>query len=147
LPTEAEWEHACRAGTLSAYAAGGPSEVLGRANLHDATFPCPPESYWHDHHAFTAPVGFYPANRWGLCDMHGNASEWCSDWYDVSYYARSPRNDPEGPAAGVERAFRGGSFTAAFPFGRSANRSQAVPRFADRDTGFRMAMSIHGQGS
>ncbi len=115
LPTEAEWEYAARAGTQTRYHSGNdPESLLRIAN----TFDVDAQVNWprwksyatagHDGFAFTAPVGSYAPNAFELYDMHGNVWEWCGDWYDESYYANSPVNDPPGPASGTVRVRRGG---------------------------------------
>lgn len=117
LPTEAEWEYACRAGTRTRYPHGDdPHRLVGTAN----TFDQDAAPYWErwrpyalpgsDGHAFTAPVGSHAPNAFGLYDMLGNAWEWTADWYGETYYLRSPRNDPQGPATGSVRVRRGGSW-------------------------------------
>lgn len=117
LPTEAEWEYACRAGTRTRYPHGDDPESLVR---HANTFDQDAAPYWprwqaqalkgHDGHAFTAPVASYPANAFGLHDMVGNAWEWVSDWHGDTAYAESARDDPQGPAQGSVRVRRGGSW-------------------------------------
>jgi formylglycine-generating enzyme required for sulfatase activity len=117
LPTEAEWEYACRAGTRTRYPHGDdPTGLVRTAN----TFDQDAAPYWErwrpyalpgsDGHAFTAPVGSHAPNAFGLHDMLGNAWEWTADWYGETYYARAPRNDPPGPATGSVRVRRGGSW-------------------------------------
>lgn len=117
LPTEAEWEYACRAGSDARYGhAHQPTELAQTANVFDnqaannwpqwQAFALPQS----DGFAFTAPVGSYPANAFGLHDMVGNAWEWVSDSYDEAYYAASPTQDPTGPAADAMRVRRGGSW-------------------------------------
>lgn len=124
LPTEAEWEYACRAGGRTRYHAGrevaadasAPASLLRIANTFDADA----VSNWprwqdfaltgHDGHAFTAPVGSFEPNAFGLHDMLGNAWEWVADWHDETYYARSPAADPRGPDDGSVRVRRGGSW-------------------------------------
>jgi formylglycine-generating enzyme required for sulfatase activity len=93
LPTEAEWEYACRAGTTGDYA----------GNLDDMAW------YSNNSGSKTHAVGQKQANKWGLYDMHGNVWEWCQDWYDSNYYRQSPGADPTGPTAGSIRVYRGGS--------------------------------------
>ncbi len=124
LPTEAEWEYACRAGTTTRYYNGDdPNRVPEIGNFDDGwlgDWNKPAEVYYapwkfevsrsRDGYAFTAPVGQFRPNRFGLYDMVGNAAEWCSDWYSHDYYARSPTDDPQGPAAGKYRVIRGGGW-------------------------------------
>ena len=117
LPTEAEWEYACRAGTSTRYYGGNePGSLLQIANTFDADAAVnspawqPYAQPGHDGYAFTAPVGSFSPNAFGLYDMLGNAWEWTADWYDESYYAQSPAADPQGPADGSVRVRRGGSW-------------------------------------
>ena len=117
LPTEAEWEYACRAGSTTRYYNGNaPRSLLQIANTFDAdaavNWPA-----WkafaltgRDGYAFTAPVGSFVPNEFGLHDMLGNAWEWTADWHDENYYAQSPVVDPQGPADGSVRVRRGGSW-------------------------------------
>jgi formylglycine-generating enzyme required for sulfatase activity len=143
LPTEAEWEYACRAGTNTAYCFGDLPELADRANCRSCTDPyCHRDFYWEDRHPFTSPVGDYPANPWGLRDMHGNASEWCADWYAPAYYRQSPAADPQGPPTGDNRVCRGGSHALSPPFARSGNRVPYPDWFAQPGTGFRVAMTV-----
>jgi formylglycine-generating enzyme len=117
LPTEAEWEYACRAGTPTRYYNGdAPSSLPKIANTFDADA----AANWpawktyaqagRDGHAFTSPVGSFLPNAFGLYDMLGNAWEWTADWHDETYYAQSPLRDPPGPADGDVRVRRGGSW-------------------------------------
>ncbi len=117
LPTEAEWEYACRAGGKDRYQHGNdPAGLLRVGNTFDedsaVNWPA-----WRDRavpgrdgHAFTAPVGSYAPNAFGLFDLHGNVWEWVSDWYGEDYYARSSTNDPVGPVDGAVKVRRGGSW-------------------------------------
>lgn len=117
LPTEAEWEYACRAGGQGRYQHGDdPAGLISVGNTfdEDAAVNWPA---WRDRavpgrdgHAFTAPVGAYAPNAFGLHDMHGNVWEWVSDWHGDDYYAHSPTDDPTGPADGDVKVRRGGSW-------------------------------------
>jgi formylglycine-generating enzyme required for sulfatase activity len=122
LPTEAEWEYSCRAGTTTRYWSGDDPQGLPKvANLYDATTAIKfPE--WNkyalsgsDGFVFTAPVGSFKPNPFGLYDMHGNAWQWVSDWYGADYYANSPVEDPQGPSTGKRHVRRGGAWLS-WPF-------------------------------
>ncbi len=133
LPTEAEWEYACRAGTTTKFYGGDSLDDLARAGWYSG--------YWGS--AATQAVGKKEANAWGLYDMHGNAYELCSDWYSEGYYGTRPNpdSDPTGPSSGSYRVVRGGSWTAAARFCRSASRTMNDPRGRDRYSGFRVVRS------
>jgi formylglycine-generating enzyme required for sulfatase activity len=133
LPTEAEWEYACRAGTTTRFNTG---DTITPAQ---ANFGISPEG----RPCRTVPVGRYPPNAWGLHDMHGNAAEWCLDWYGP--YEPGEAVDPAGRADGIARAVRGWNFLTPSSKGpprqgRSANRSGQLPEDAQRGTGFRIAL-------
>jgi formylglycine-generating enzyme required for sulfatase activity len=116
LPTEAEWEYSCRAGTGTAYSFGDSSERLGGYAW-----------YGDNSGSETQPVGGKQPNSWGLHDMHGNVWEWCSDWYDETFYVRSPKLAPRGASSGNYRVLRGGSWLY-YPWGcRSAVRLRYLP--------------------
>jgi uncharacterized protein (TIGR02996 family) len=132
LATEAEWEWACRAGGLSgqAYAFGSSFRqgwIHCTSNKPDIRNPL--------------PVGSFPPNDWGLYDMHGNCWDWCNDWYSDSYYQASPRENPQGPAAGDRLVLRGGSWFNASTLCRSASRFGTTPS-GSNCIGFRVALSI-----
>jgi formylglycine-generating enzyme required for sulfatase activity/tRNA A-37 threonylcarbamoyl transferase component Bud32 len=143
LPTEAEWEYACRAGTTTPFYSGDDPESLAEVgNVADATakkiFPGTAGIAAKDGYAFTAPVGQFRPNRWGLCDMHGNAWEWCADWYDA--YASGTTPDPRGPEQGEKRVLRGGSWSNPAANCRSANRSKSAPDLRHPTIGFRVVL-------
>jgi formylglycine-generating enzyme required for sulfatase activity len=147
LPSEAEWEYACRAGTTTLYAYGDDPEGLAAAgNVADSAarekFPKWSGISARDGHVFTAPVGSFRPNAFGLFDMHGNVWEWCRDWFEESYYAKAPEKDPTGPAAGTVRVFRGGSWYDAASLCRSAFRYWDVPTYRDYFVGFRVAVDL-----
>jgi formylglycine-generating enzyme len=143
LPTEAEWEYACRAGTTTLFYSGNdPEGLTAIANVADATLK-QKFANWstlsgRDAFAFTAPVGSFHPNGFGLCDMHGNVWEWCHDWYAAGYYAKSPESDPQGPSRGSVRVFRGGSWYDAPALCRSTFRYWDVPTYRDYFLGFRV---------
>jgi formylglycine-generating enzyme required for sulfatase activity len=123
LPTEAEWEYACRARTTTAYNTG--------ANISDNT------GWYEDNSGDTThPVGQKPANAWGLHDMHGNVYEWCWDWYDD--YPSGAQTNPAGASSGSERVIRGGSWGSTAPYVRSASRFDDTPPSQYGGVGFRV---------
>jgi len=132
LPSEAEWEYACRAGTNTDYAFGSGKRTLKRYAL-----------YKENANKKTHPVGQKKPSPWGLFDMYGNVAEWCNDKYDKNYYKRSPENDPRGPADGKKYVVRGGAWNSSAHSCRSAYRSGESPGsfadacFARPDIGFR----------
>jgi formylglycine-generating enzyme required for sulfatase activity len=141
LPTEAEWEYACRAGTDADYSFGGEARKLGDF------------AWFADNSAKkTHPVGQKKPNPWGLFDMHGNVAEWCQDVYDKSYYQASPEKNPRGPADGKECVLRGGSWKSAAEALRSCYRLGESPGFSDaclaRDAiGFRCVRKAPPEGT
>ncbi|MFC1596728.1 formylglycine-generating enzyme family protein [Planctomycetota bacterium] len=147
LPTEAEWEYACRAGTTTRYSHGNDSEGLAKVgNVADATFEAQyPELKGlvkaSDGYAYTSPAGSFLPNPFGLYDMHGNVWEWCADWYDPEHYAKSPTDNPGGPATGEERVYRGGGWFNCTRGCRSASRSAALPENRNLTLGFRVAVA------
>ena len=140
LPTEAEWEYACRAGTTTAYSWG--NALNGdKANCH-GNYPCG-TTVKGPYRKETAPVGSYSANAWGFFDMHGNVWEWCNDWYGA-YPApryRGVKRDPPGPASGSGRVMRGGSWDSNAKYCRSAERRMRQPGDRDNRYGFRLCCS------
>jgi formylglycine-generating enzyme required for sulfatase activity len=144
LPTEAEWEYACRAGTTTRFQCGDDPKGLARlGNIADALakekFNFSDAIAERDGFAFTAPVGRYNANAWGLFDLHGNVWEWCSDGYAQDYYKRSPAENPRGADVATHRALRGGGWLSTPPVARSALRDGGEPGDRSHALGFRLA--------
>ena len=132
LPSEAQWEYACRAGSTTRLCFGDDESKLDdyawyRANSDDQTH----------------PVDGKKPNAWGLFDMHGNVAEWCQDWYDGRYYADSPTDDPSGPSKGSTptRVNRGGGWDRPARYSRSAFRSYYASGFRLNFVGLRSASS------
>lgn len=134
LPTEAEWEYACRAGTSTVFSFGDSESNVGDYAWHYSN------SGWQSH-----PTGKKKANALGLYDMHGNVWEWCADWYGEDYYKQSPVLDPTGPARGDLRVLRGGSWCRNASFCRSANRDWYGPDHRNPSNGFRVVLSVSYQ--
>jgi formylglycine-generating enzyme required for sulfatase activity len=129
LPTEAEWEYACRAGSTTVYCFGDDSSQLG-------------EYAWYRENAGGQPhpVGLLKPNAWGLYDMHGNVWEWVQDWYGP-YVAEAVPNPP-GASSGVDRVNRGGSWVFDDRFCRSAARGHVTPDHCAYDLGFRLLKTV-----
>jgi formylglycine-generating enzyme required for sulfatase activity len=165
LPTEAEWEYTCRAGTCSRFYCGDDPETVvrfgnvadhamamvfvnskitawkdGKAIDSDIPFP-----YLHhsDGYVWTAPVGSFVPNDFGVYDMHGNVWEWCSDWYSESWYRESPVDDPKGPTTGTTRVVRGGGFHYPPVRMRCAARNHADPSGRGYHGGFRVVCEVN----
>jgi len=135
LPTEAEWEYACRAGATTPFHHG---KTLGAENAQfHWCFPydAAPSDLGP---GGPAEVGSFPANAWGLHDMHGNVYEWCFDRYDPGYYAKSPTLDPSGPSSGEKRVARGGSWNCLGNSLRAAHRGGVLPTTRKDEFGFRV---------
>ncbi len=142
LPTEAEWEYACRAESRLPFSTGA-RLTAAMANF-DGTRPYGLPRSRGKNLKRTSPVGSYPPNAWGLYDMHGNVWEWCHDWFDREYYAGSPSVDPEGPEDGTERVLRGGSYYYIGSSCRSAIRLDREPEARSNLDGFRVALPWPG---
>ena len=127
LPTEAEWEYACRAGTMTRYSCGNDLDARAAWTKRNS-----------DREAH--PVGQMRPNPWGLYDMHGNVHEWCLDHWKDGYGDSSPQDDPNGPPAGTEHVFRGGSFAHDFKTCRSASRRHAALDYQGATIGFRVVL-------
>jgi formylglycine-generating enzyme required for sulfatase activity len=161
LPTEAEWEYCCRAGSQTIYSWGDdPDDGAGRANCADTTAKqkysdWPGYFTWTDGFVFTSPVAKFKPNAWGIYDMTGNAWEWCSDWYGK--YPDGDVTDPQGPpenqatiihatdtgTTGPERVMRGGSWHSRPTHARCAKRDHEAPDFRNCIKGFRVVMEIN----
>jgi formylglycine-generating enzyme required for sulfatase activity len=139
LPTEAEWEYACRGGTTTPFCYGA-TLTAALANF-DGHFPYEGAEKGRAAQK-TTRVGAYPANNFGLCDLHGNVWEWCADWHDAGWYRRSPKRNPQGPAEGEFRVLRGGSWRNHAATCRSAYRNGLGPKSRDAWTGFRVALDL-----
>ena len=132
LPTDAEWEYACRAGTQTEFSFGDDPSALG-------------DYAWHGGNSgnYPHPVGQKKPNAWGLYDMHGNVHEWCADWHGE--YPKGPATDPTGPASGTVRVLRGGSWGYDKPVNfQCANRQVSAPADRFRRNGFRVVVSVPG---
>jgi formylglycine-generating enzyme required for sulfatase activity len=136
LPTEAEWEYACRAGTQTTWSFGNDANVLG-------------DYAWYAKNSFRGgprcalQVGLKKSNAFGLYDMHGNVNEWCHDYYGEDYYKQSSAQDPTGPVTGSSRVLRGGSYWAKDSrLTRSACRYRKVVGGRDNSVGFRLVREL-----
>lgn len=136
LPTEAEWEYACRASSTAAFA-NGPITYAGCSPLD----PSLDQLGWYCGNAdgWTHPVALKSANAWGLFDMHGNVLEWCNDWW--SWWGSDAVTDPVGPGSGVSRVFRSGGWSSYAPNCRSAGRYNDPPGNSSANRGFRPVRS------
>ncbi|MCY2995273.1 MAG: formylglycine-generating enzyme family protein [Planctomycetota bacterium] len=141
LPTEAEWEYACRAATTTRWSFGDQAGELGKHAWYKA-----------NSGKITHPVGEKPPNPWGLYDLHGNVAEWCHDFYADRYDAGTSVKDPRGPTSGTERVLRGGSWKSSEDSCRCSARHSEAPGFADvcfgyEAYGFRCVRRVPGDGS
>jgi formylglycine-generating enzyme len=148
LPTEAQWEYACRAQTTTRYNNGDdPLDLIKVANVLDAkgrtTFPHVQELTFlpGEELHFTVPVGEKKPNRFGLYDMHGNIWEWCADWYGEDYYANSPTDDPLGPQDGKQRVRRGGAWNSFPLWARASFRNWNTQTSRCVNLGFRVIIA------
>jgi formylglycine-generating enzyme required for sulfatase activity len=142
LPTEAEWEYACRGGAAG-YQVFYYGNVLSATQAnYNGNYP-----YGVDRGPYlerTSAVGSYQPNGFGLYDMHGNVWEWCADWYDKGYYPNSPRSDPAGPSTGSDRVIRGGSWDCFGQRCRSAWRNGVAPTSRHEYLGCRAVLVASG---
>ena len=139
LPTEAEWEYCCRAGTSTPFHFG--NELNGTQANCNGEFPYGTTKKV-PYLGKTSPVGSYPANAWGLYDMHGNVWEWCQDWYGD--YPKQSVTDPRGPEVGSVCVLRGGGWSDGAANCRSADRGGFDPSDRGSRRGFRLALSSSG---
>lgn len=143
LPTEAEWEYACRAGTTSRYWFGDMID-MSQANYDSRCYYDEKNQVYHidnnrEWRNATTPVDMFSGNPFGLHDMHGNVWEWCQDWYGEKYYANSPLSNPKDPSTGCHRVRRGGSWYFYPAYVRSAFRNNNVPGIRYHHLGFRLS--------
>ncbi|HET6428259.1 MAG TPA: SUMF1/EgtB/PvdO family nonheme iron enzyme, partial [Phycisphaerae bacterium] len=129
LPTEAEWEYACRAESTTPFGFGDGTKALQ-------------QHAWvlDNSEGETHPVGHMRPNAWGLFDLHGNVAEWCGDRYGEKYYADSPKADPKGPADGQGRVCRGGAWSGDWQAIRSAARTGSGIDEKSSAVGFRVVV-------
>jgi formylglycine-generating enzyme required for sulfatase activity len=137
LPTEAEWEYACRAGTTTPFSFG---ETISADQVNFNAKVVYGEGERGIYRARPVAADGMQPNAWGIIGMHGNVQEWVADWYDQRYYAKSPTVDPTGPATGRMRAMRGGNYVAHPQYCRSAHRFGASPGHKFMSMGFRVVL-------
>jgi len=138
LPTEAEWEYACRAGSKTEYYFGDDAAALDQYAKFCADDALP----LRERETLDMTAGTKKPNTWGLFDMHGSMWEWCADWYGDGYYAESPVSDPQGPDAGLLHVLRGGSWFRYGKYARSAYRHRGHPDATSSDFGFRIVIAV-----
>jgi sulfatase modifying factor 1 len=136
LPTEAEWEYACRGGTETRWSFGDDEKVLGGYAWYN-------KNAWGIREKYAHQVELKKPNAFGLYDMHGNVYEWCHDYYEADYYKQSPEKDPTGPTSGSSRVLRGGSWDfGGARYARSANRVRYDADRRDNRNGFRLVREL-----
>lgn len=137
LPTEAEWEYACKAGTSTDFYSG---DMIGNGYAEEINLN---RVAWYMHNSNMVPhlVGLKTPNAFGLYDMHGNVAEYCWDWFDANYYSISPSTNPTGPSSGTERVERGGRWGIQAYWCRSSVRNKIHPETAMH--GFRVVRSAN----
>jgi formylglycine-generating enzyme required for sulfatase activity len=149
LPSEAEWEYACRGGPTSSskpFHFKQPTTALSSTQANfDGNYPYGGAATGPYREA-TTPVGSFEPNTLGVYDLHGNVWEWCRDWHDENYYPSSPTHDPPGPSQGSRRAYRGGSWVHHGLGSRAAYRSRGGPSLRNNYLGFRIAALPVEQG-
>jgi formylglycine-generating enzyme required for sulfatase activity len=138
LPTEAEWEYACRGGTITPFGVGNGTTLSATQANFDGGFPyggAPKSTNLN----YTQIVGSYAPNAWGIYDMHGNVWEWCQDFYGP--YPGGRVTDPQGPATGTEHVLRGGAYDSVGKSCRSARRDHRPPTYKNTIQGFRVVLA------
>ncbi len=140
LPTEAEWEYACRAGTTTAFAFG--ETITAEIVNYDGNYPyaSAPKGVYREGTVDVGSLGV--ANGFGLYDMHGNVWEWCMDRFSENYYRESTRDDPTGPGTGSGRVLRGGGWGSGAQYCRSADRGGNAPTYRGGYLGFRLVRTL-----
>ncbi len=138
LPTEAQWEYACRAGTSTPFYFG--DNINTDQVNYNGNYPYN-DGRKGEHRKQTVEVKALPRNGWGLYQMHGNVWEWCQDWYERPY-PTEPVTDPQGAASGTSRVLRGGSWVSDGGYCRSAFRIAGIPANHDFSFGFRLALGL-----
>ena len=140
LPTEGQWEYACRAGTTTTFHSGATLSTDQANYRGDSPFAGEPKG---ENRKRPVPVGSFAANGWGLHDMQGNVFQWCGDWYNQTEYDRGDCKDPTGPLTKSSRVVvRGGSWHYGAWSCRSANRYHREPAFRGPFVGFRLALQV-----
>ena len=151
LPTEAQWEYACRGGTTTEYNFGSSeSELYKFGNYCDksnTTGYSWQDKRYDDGYDKTAAVGSYRPNNFGLYDMHGNVWEWCRDWFDESYYSKGGTVDPENTQSTGFHLLRGGNWRNWASVCRSATRFKLTPGYRSNSVGFRVVIDVESPHS
>ena len=151
LPTEAEWEYACRAGTTTTYSFGEESmaSYFGDDSWKLGDYAWYTDNTQNKGKEYAHPVGVKMPNAWGLYDMHGNVYEYCADWYGEEYYANADTRDPKGPSSGSgnRRVLRGGSWSNGPWYCRSANRGGGTPGRRGSNVGLRVVSDAGPTGA
>ncbi len=152
LPTEAEWEYTARSGKTSYQYTLVSKDIYNHSygNIADESILSvkirfPIKERYDDGYVYTAPIGSYPPNPLGVKDMEGNVLEWCQDWYSKNYYASSVEKDPQGPATGIYKVIRGGSWNRSGSYLRTTYRTFYNPKVRFDFLGFRCAKDYKPQ--